>query len=274
MKLQDGATGAVYAGVTLMPAGDDTDATFAFVEPPSVAATKMFCAAMAKVAYLYQGISNSYATECLRAADRAWRYLERNHTDLLDEMYFLAAAEMYRASGYQVYNRTVISYLNSEDFQDLFVTNHDGTQLDTRRETILMGAITYLLTKRRVDRELANELTRIILQKGEDIAARSRLSWYLAVGNERQDNNAELLADMFVMSVVNFIITNYEYGVIIENHIHYLSGRNSAAISYIDDIGDLNYKDIDGRLGIMNHIETNAKLFFILNGLRSTAHLR
>jgi endoglucanase len=268
-KMQDVTTGGVYAGVEIIANENDADIKTTSVMPVSVPATKMFCAAMAKFAYLYQGVNNAFATECLRAADRAWRYLERNHTDLQDEIFFLAACEMYRASGFHTYHRVATAYMNSEDFRLLFTEIPTGKSIDTRQETILMGAVTYLLTRRWVDRRLCAELTEVILMLGDDVATRSRLSPYLTTAHEKQSGNTDILTDMFVISITNFIIPNHEYMRIIENHVHYLCGRNSAAISYIDDVGGLNYKDVDNRLGIMNHIETNTKLYFSLMGLRN-----
>jgi endoglucanase len=265
--MQDPVSGGVYGGVSVYPSGDSYSA---FVEPLSVPAAKMFCAVMAKFSYLYQGYDNAYATECLKAADRAWSYLSKNHTDLLDEMYFQAAAEMYRAAGYQSYHNVVVQYLKSEDYQNLFGSQNRLIG-DSRQEGIMLGAVTYLLTRKRVDRNLCSEIMKTITLMAEDITARARRSQYLAAGNQRQDNNSELLADMFFLSIVNYIIPNYEYGTVIENHLHYLCGRNATAISYVDDAGAASYRDIDSRLGIMNQIESNSKLYFMLSAIISNA---
>ncbi|MCL2718829.1 MAG: glycoside hydrolase family 9 protein [Lachnospiraceae bacterium] len=266
-KMQDTATGGVYSGVTIFPNANN-DSYSAYIEPTSIEATKMFCATMAKFSYLYQDIDTAYATECLKAADRAWRYLERNHTDLLDEMYFFAAAEMYRAAGFQAYHNIVVRYLNSEAYQNLFDLNNKDITWDNRQETIMMGAVTYLLTRKRVDRALCREIMKDIMLIAAEISGRVRVSQYLTAGNAKQDNNNELLTDMFYLTIINNIIPNHEYGTIIENHLHYFMGRNSAGISYIDDVGALNYKDLDNRLGIMNQIESNAKLIFMISEIK------
>lgn len=270
-KMQDTATGGVYAGISIYP-GENHDDDTAYVEGISVDATKLFCAAMAKFSYLYQNIDTDYANECLKAADRAWRYLNRNHTELLDEKYFFAAAEMYRAAGYQAYHNIVVQYLKSEDYQNLFSAANKDHTWDNRQETMMMGTVTYLLTKKRVDRVLSSELMKNIMLIGEEISAKVRVSQYLTAGNRKQDNNNELLRDMFYLTIVNYIITNHEYGTIIENHLHYFMGRNSDGISYIDDIGALNYKNLDNRLGIMNQIESNAKLLFMISEIKSNAY--
>jgi len=264
IKMQDTTTGAVYSGVSVFPSATG-DSYSAYVEPVSVEATKLFCATMAKFSYLYQDFDTAYATACLQAADRAWRYLSRNHQNLLDENYFFAAAEMYRASGFHTYHNIVVQYLNSAEYLELFDARNKDSTWGNRQETIMMGAITYLLTRKRVDRALCGEVMKNIMLIAEEISTRVRISQYLTYGNQKQDNNNELLADMFYLTIINNIIPNHEYATIIENHLHYFMGRNSAGISYIDDVGALNYKVLDTRLGIMNQIESNAKLIFMVS---------
>ncbi|MCL2052246.1 MAG: glycoside hydrolase family 9 protein [Lachnospiraceae bacterium] len=273
MKMQDALTGAVYSGVSVYPS-ENNETYSAYVEAATNEATKLFCATMAKFSYLYQDIDTAYATECLKAADRAWRYLDRNHTDLLDEIYFFAAAEMYRASGYQVYHNIIVRYLRSEEYLSLFAAGSKDSTWDNRQETVMMGAVTYLMTRKRVDRILCSEIMKNIMLIAEEISEKARTSQYLAKGNASQDNNNELLRDMFYLTIINNIIPNLEYGTIIENHLHYFMGRNSAGISYIDDVGALNYKDLDSRLGIMNQIESNAKLIFMISEIKSNPNIQ
>jgi endoglucanase len=259
MKMQDLRSGGIYEGVTF-------SGTAGYIEGITVPATKLFIAAMAKFSYIYQDYDLAFATECLRAADLAWLYLEQNYSDLEDEMYFQAAAEMYRASGYATHHSIVTRYLVSNEYQTLFGTANAVTG-DGRQEEIMKGVVTYLLTKKPVERDLCNEIMKSIMLIAEDVSARARSSRYLTAGNRIQDNNSELLQDMFYLSIVNYVITNHEYGTVLENHLHYLLGRNSAGISYIDEAGALNYKEIDNRLGVMNHIESNSKLLFLLSAI-------
>ena len=159
---------------------------------------------------------------------------------------------MYRAAGFHTYHNIIVRYLNSEEWEE-------------RQETVMMGAVTYLLTRKRVDRILCSEIMKNIMLIAESISTKVRVSYYLTAGSAKQDNNYELLQDMFYLTIVNNIIPNHEYGTIIENHLHYFMGRNSLGISYIDDAGVLNYKELDNRLGLMNQIESNAKLIFMIS---------
>jgi endoglucanase len=173
---------------------------------------------------------------------------------------------MYRASGYANYHNIVVRYLNSNEYKTLFGSANAITG-DPRQEDIMKGVTTYLLTKKEVDRELCSQIMKSIMLIAEDISARARSSRYLTAGNKIQDNNNELLSDMFYLAIVNYVITNHEYGTVLENHLHYLLGRNSAGISYIDEAGALSYKEIDNRLGVMNNIESNSKLLFFMSSI-------
>ncbi len=261
LKMQDAKTGGVYSGVTVyQPEGEagSLSSYTAFVEPISLEATGMYCATMAKFSYIYQNYDNEYATECLKAADRAWRYLEKNYEDRIQQIYFLAATEMYRAAGYQSYHSVITQYLNNSNYKD----NMD--------ETVLIGCITYLSTKMRVDKGLCSDIMKTIMLKAEEISAGTRQSQYLTAGSRQQDNNSELLSNMFYLSIVNHIIKNHEYGTVIENHLHYFMGRNAQGISYIDDVGSKNYKDIDIKLGIMNQMGPNSRFIFMLSEIKNS----
>ncbi len=262
LKMQDAKTGGVYSGVTVyQPEGEQGNMTSytAFVEPVSLEATAAYCATMANFGYIYQSYDTGYATECLKAADRAWRYLEKNYDDRVAELYFLAATEMYRAAGYQSYHSVITQYLNNSNYKE------------DMNETIMTGCITYLSTKMRVDKKLCSDIMKTIMLKAEEISADARQSQYLTAGNREQDNNGELLDNMFYLSVVNHIIKNHEYGTVIENHLHYFMGRNSMGISYIDGVGAKNYKDIDIKLGIMNQMESDSKFIFMLSEIGNSA---
>ncbi len=269
LKMQDSITGGAYSGVTVYQSSSETGPLSpytAYVEPVSLEATAMYCAVMAKFGYLYQDYDTTYATECLKAADRAWRYLENNpaaETDAkeMEGLIFMAATEMYRAAGYNAYHRIITQYLNNHEYQE------------NLNENIIMGGVTYLSTKKRVDRNLCSEIMKVLMDKAEAIAEASSKSQYLTAGNRKQDNNVELLEAMVYLSIVNHIIKNHEYGTVIENHLHYFMGRNSGGISYIDGIGAKNYQSVSSGLGIMNQIGPNSRLIFMISEIKSNEHL-
>ena len=109
LKMQDAESGAVYSAVSIINNADN--AYQMYIESVTMEATIQFAATMAKFSYLYQSYDVDYATQCLRAADRAYRYVEKYPADVSEESCFFAAAELYRATGNYAYRNVVHQYL-------------------------------------------------------------------------------------------------------------------------------------------------------------------
>lgn len=255
LKMQDEATGGVYSEAVIREKNmaPYTTKQETYVTPVTMEATASFAAVMAKFSYIYQAYDKDYATECLRAADRAWRFMENSHGGQEMERRFFAAAELYRATGYSSYRKAAEEYLAGNIYGKL------------DNDYIFWGCTTYISTKQNVDINICGDIMKKLMDDAEEISERARKARYLTFGNEEQDNNDELLHQMMRLTVVDHIIANHEYETIIENHIHYFMGRNAKAISYIDDAGENNYAGIDVKLGIMNKFDLNAELIFMMS---------
>ena len=138
---------------------------------------------------------------------------------------------------------------------------------DMDNDFVFWGCVTYLATKQKVDVSLSSAVIQILMHKGEQISFASKESKLLVKADEKQSNHAVLLKDMSRLAVVDHIITNHEYATVMENHMHYMLGRNLQAVSYLDGAGDRSYKDIDESLGIMNQVDLNAKLVLMLSAV-------
>ncbi len=254
LKMQDATSGAVYSSVSAI---EDSDTSYRlYVEAVTMDATIQFAATMAKFSYLYQTYDREFATICLKAADRAYRYAGQYLDDVSPEEYFHAAAELYRATGAFQYRETVHRYLNGEA----------GLNLDN--DYVFWGSVVYLSTKQQVDVNLCETLITRLLADVEQISYDSKKSKYLTEGNKEQDNNCELLRKMVRLAVVDHIITNHEYMMVLENHLHYFLGRNAACISYLDNAGSRNYMSVDARMGIMKQIDHDAELIVLLSAVQ------
>ena len=258
LKMQDQKTGAIYSGITIYPSAQGKSAAI-YVEPASIEAAESFAMCLAKFSYLYQDYDLEYATACLQAADRAWKYAVLNEeTDAGQNAWkFAAAAELYRASGkqeYRYYLEMCLAKEGEEEQDDLLY---------------LLGSVTYLMTRQPVNQEYCSERITQLLQEAEVLSAKMKKEPFYVLANEDQTNQMELLKEMILMATVNYIITNHEYETIIENHLHYFMGRNKFSISYIDDVGIRNYKDYNESLGIMNQFDADSRLIFMLGEIIS-----
>lgn len=256
LKMQDPATGAVYEGVTVYEP-ESGKGVVSYVEPATIQSAKAFAMALAKFSYLYQYYDTEYATNCLKAADHAWKYTELNDDGVVDEWKFTAAAELYRASGLKSCHRLITEYLMHENKEE-------------PDEVIFLGYVTYLSTKQQVNVELCGKIMEKLMTMAKEISGAARNSVYLVAESPLQDNNQELLQDMVVLTMVDYVIANHEYENVIENYLHYFMGRNRQSISYIDHVGENNYKLIDENLGIMKGFDTDSKLIFMLSEIVSS----
>lgn len=254
LKMQDETTGAVYSGVTVYQKNGDNPGKDAdvYIEPATVEAEKAFAMAMAKFSYLYQNYDAQYATVCLKAADRAFKYAQLNEETEKDELCFAAAAELYRAAGQEYCHRYVTEYLKTEEFRK------------KRDEITLMGCVTYISTKRSVNIDLCEKIMNMLMDETETILKESKNIVYSADETEQKDNNGRLL-DVMYLAVMNYVITSQEYENMIEDYLHYFFGRNDMAVCYIDGAGENDCSDTGHGPGIMTQFEADSKLIFMLS---------
>lgn len=253
LKMQDVRSGAVYSAVNSV----DSKAVLPllYVDDINMKATIQFAAALARFSYLYQSYDREFATQCLQAADRAYRYAGKYQEDITPEEFFHAAAELYRATGAYGYHNVVKDYLL------------ETPVVDMKNDFAFWGCVTYMSTKQRVDISLCGDVMKILMQEGERIAETSKSSGLLVHTEEGLSDSTEMLRDITRLTVVDHVITNHEYATVLQNHLHYMLGRNQQSVSYLDDAGSRNYKEVDESQGIMNQIELNAELVLMMSGI-------
>lgn len=259
IKMQDAKSGAVYSAVS---SADSVALGYVlYIDPVTMDATIQFAATMAKFSYLYQNYDREFATQCLKAADRAYRYAGQYLADVSPEEYFYAATELYRATGSSGYHNVIRNYLQQNPVTDM------------NNNFAFWGCVTYLSTKQRVDVNLCGDLIKVLMLEGERISYASKNSKFLVSMDEQQNGSAELLRDITRLAVVDHIITNHEYATVLQNHLHYLLGRNLQSISYLDGAGSRNYADINENQGIMNQVELNAELVLMMGSIMEELYL-
>ena len=249
LKMQDEVTGSVYSALTI---SDSNNKSIAYLEEPTIDSTYAFAYIMSKFSYVYQKFDKEYSTKCLRAADRAWKYATLNEKEY-SEYKFVAATEIYRASGAKKCKEYLDEYLSVPE--NLAFMDGIG----------YFGQVTYLNTVQEVNLDACSVMMKYIMKKAENISSLSKTGAFLVPANIEQSNNSELLDNMTIMILVDYVITNHEYDTIIENYLHYFLGRNLKAISYLDGAGTNNYININDTLGIMKQFDDDAALVFLLS---------
>ena len=244
LKMQDSKTGGVYASA-LTQQSSTTDLSNAAVKvtPITMEATIAFAGLLAKFSYLYQNVDSSYATDCLRAADRAWKCYLKNVEAGEDSLCFLAAAELFRATGSSSYSEILKTYFEDEAFTEKFISD----------EAMFFGGVTYISTTQDVDRKVCEKIMGALMENSEEIATRSNSSTFFVTECVGDDLLDTIFDDMRCLTVTNHIIYNHEYTTIIENHAHFLLGSNPNAINYVTDNTENSYALYENEASILSN---------------------
>ncbi|MCM1120278.1 MAG: glycoside hydrolase family 9 protein [bacterium] len=185
--------------------------------------TYELAAALAKYSYLYQKYDAKYATETIQLAAGLWQQAERAGDAVTENRArLLAAAELYRATGQRKYAQVVQASNGG------LVGKYEQGDFDRYD---YLAAITYISTKQRVELELCSRLIRVLMNRAEEIAGGIPRLDYQESDMDGMDID-EILWNMVVLSVVEYVITNYEYAGVIEDQYYFLWGRNARAHCY------------------------------------------
>ena len=247
-KLQT-TQGTVSGGVYTGGNENSVNLTIGNVTPEAAVA---FAGAAARFAYVYGTFDRTYADGVLAMAEAAWNAAGAQKSLMQDAAAFAAAAELYRVTGEKKYENTLSAWFNRDDFTSLFTENED----------IFYGGVTYMATRQPVNVAVCDTVMDSLLKTSEAIVQRaSENAWLVA-----QTETEALLRDMCRLSVANYVIYNHEYTGIMENHIHYLAGRNPDAVNYLNDGTEYTYRDA-GVQGVMLTPENSAKLVLMTGGM-------
>lgn len=220
LQMQDAKTGAVSVKA---PGKEQWEEAFAMV--------------LAKFSYLYQHYDTDFATECLKAADRAWSYAELGaekevEVPKRDGWKLAAAAELYRASGKQSFHDYISEYFVEED------------HLDEVELPVLLGYVTYISTRGQVDLKFCEEISEDLTAQADQAAKRMEDFLLGKREGDSDDKCQELLEESMYLILVNHMITSQEYEILIENILHYLMGRNIQSVNYIESTKEGNCRTI------------------------------
>lgn len=216
-----------------------------------------YAAALAKFSYTYKEYDSAFATSCLQLSDMAWKHMEQIGKETDKDMRFMAATELYRASGGRKYLSYIREYGASEEFA-----------LDSREA--VYGAVTYISTKQPVDIDLCSRLMKVIMEQAEEISACSKDSGYQVCFGE-DTKNEDILWNMVILIVVDKVISNHEYAAVIENHLHFFLGSNPLAVSYVEDVGTRSFSEEEGLQSVMDKGFQESIFLFMLSQINDKA---
>ncbi len=208
--------------------GDYVEEIFAEVESqesPLEYDPYMITALLAKYGHSYLTFDWNKGNDAIQLAKSLWKEAEKSGENA--SMYrVLAAAELYRVTGTYSYRKSVQEYFEVcvEDGQP-FLGDYD-----------MLAALTHFKTDYKVNRGLCTTLMEKILDRAEEVATCISLDNKLLGSNSKEEKLEEIMWNMVSVSVVEYVITNYEYGDLLENQYFYLQGRNPEAYDYVNEM--------------------------------------
>ncbi|MBQ0027243.1 MAG: glycoside hydrolase family 9 protein [Lachnospiraceae bacterium] len=250
LDMQDNKTGGVYHKIScyefpgfVMPQDEKEQLV---LSPVSNAATADFAAVMADASVIYKEIDSNFADICLKAALKAWSYLEtspvgvgyRNPDDILtgeypdardtDERYW-AAIELYKATGDEKYK----NYYN-DIISNYVMHGYGWAQISS------YGNMSYLnssikednyasIIKNDVSRK-SDELYECVLTDGYMCALGKDFSWG---SNMTVCNDSRILLDGYNLT------GNDKYLKAAEVQLTYLLGENPLSYCYVTGFGSV-----------------------------------
>ena len=182
----------------------------------------VYSAILAKFSFLYRNYDSALATECLQKASSI--YSQSGNVVRSDSAAFRALTELYRASGESTYEAELVSY--KEFFSSGDVHPDEG---------YMYGAMTYIVTRQTVDKELCDMLVDSILADAQSINNRKREitdPMYSQTGG-----SGEMIGYIRTLMCANYILKGYEYDRTMQMMLHYLSGLNVESSAYEPEAG-------------------------------------
>ncbi len=210
-------------------------------------------AVLSKYAYLTKNMDTSFAGECQKAAEAAWKSVSKDLA-VPDDLVVLAASELYRVTGSRQYLSPAEEYLRNS-----------AEKTGRLSEPEFFGGVTYMNTRSQVDVDLCDVIIKKIMQEAEEIAEKSKTDSFFVYAGDGEADRETLLGEMLRICVVNHVITNHEYNRVIENHFHYLMGRNPESVCHVSYWEGQTIESGD----IMEDPVQNASFIFMLSELLS-----
>jgi endoglucanase len=217
-------------------------------------ATADFAVVMAIAARIYKPFDASYAQSCLKAAEKAWMWLEkypsvmfRNTGKLLtgeygdndsrDELLW-AAAELFRTTRKDVY----ATYFNSHYVEQLPTINSSGPPSWPR--VAPLGLWTYVLGGGS-NAEAVKAIRESSLKAADEIVTRTSANQYRHSLTTRDYvwGSTAINANYGVqLLVANAMKSDARYVHTAAENIHYLLGRNTFSLSWVTQLGENPYR--------------------------------
>jgi endoglucanase len=226
----------------------------------STCATGDFAAVMAIAGRVYQPFNPAFANKCLRAAEKAWGWIEKNPAvafhnptgvstgeygdrDCSDE-HLWAAAELFRSTGGKDYQQYFLTHYAA------FRTSNTEAEPPSWANVSSMAFWTYAKAKGG-DATVVNDIHQDVIRAADEIVKRSAYNGYhisLTTRDYVWGSNGVLANYGMQLLVADELSPNPRYRQEALEDLHYLLGRNTFSLSFVTRVGENPFRHPHHRL--------------------------
>ncbi|HPF29867.1 MAG TPA: hypothetical protein PLZ77_07160, partial [Lachnospiraceae bacterium] len=174
-----------------------------------------------------------------------------------------------KTTGKQAYH-IVIKHLISTP-ENVFL-NEDGEGCMEPINPVFWGNYAYITTNRYAKVDICTAIMENIMEEAKCVSEESDASPFLVdTSLYTAKDNMRILDEMQVLTYVNYLITNKEYRTLIQEHMHYLMGRNPQSTNYMTECGIMtSVSDTDYYcIGYQNELYYNSVLILVLSNINN-----
>ena len=235
MNSRDPKTGAFYKEVFEKPMTSESAQSLVQGEMAgkiekentvSLSTTAQMAGVFAQYVYLYRDTEDAvFINQCLQAAQKAYKYVEKYRDNTDTDAWYYAATQLYRTTRQYKYRNAIAEY--------------DTLPVESRSSTeqgyTILADFAYLSTPYGTDYNRCAGLLDSYMDKAQNISVSSSRENFYVLENISSMSEREIIEDMFIMGVVNHVLSGQEYAGVQKNYIHYLSGVNMELRDYLNE---------------------------------------
>jgi len=189
----------------------------------SLTTTAQMAGVLAKYSYLYKEVEPVFATECLKASQKAYKYIEQYRGNTDTDAWYFAATELLRSTGQYKYRNAIREY----DAMEV------GLKSRSEQNYTILADFTYLSTTYGTDYNRCAMLLDNYMERAQGISVSATKENFYVHSDISSMSDGDILDDMIVLGIVNNVLSGREYEGIERNYIHYLSGANMEAKNFL-----------------------------------------
>lgn len=213
----------------------------------SLSATAELAGVLAQFYCDYFETEQATAVAALRAAGRAYNYIDRYRDSVPSDSLYFAASELYRATGQYRYKKTIADY-------DLIpVSNRTCSDYNYT----MLADVAYLSSGYKTEYLRCEELMAGYRDIASDISKSSSKQTFYVQEDIKDLSEDDILDNMMTLGLVSYVLSGREYASIQSNYLHYLFGLNAGKTNYYTN-------PMEGSKPLNTDIIRLSKLIFIL----------